>query len=252
MLALLTSRLWALNATLLPLAQLEKTGLASRCVQIPIREASREEALRCHTAEHCDALNALEHAPPRQVGGWFGKQAAALRPLGESSYGWSKAGSDMYHTAATPKAARLAAGAVLSLTERVCDGRLRSGFAVVRPPGHHACSDRMCGFCFLNSAAMACKAAVEEHGMSRVLLLDWDVHHGNGSQQIFEDDPVRGRRLPNYHVPWPQHREKPLSIPHILPGHLPRLLACFDVTPRRAGASSCVARSGSYTCPYTS
>ena len=174
--------------------KLEKSGLCARCVRVPVREANRHEALRCHTAEHCDALEALEHAPTRQVGGWFGKVAAARRPLGESSYGWTKAGSDMYHNPATPRAARMAAGGVLALTEEVCSGRLRSGFAVVRPPGHHACSDRMCGFCFLNSAAMAAKAAVEEHGLSRVLLLDWDVHHGNGSQDIFEGDEVGGAR----------------------------------------------------------
>ena len=170
--------------------KLEKSGLCQRCVRVRVREATREEALRCHTAEHCDALNALEHAPPRQVGGWFGKIAAAARPLGESSHGWTRTGSDLFHNSATPRAARLAAGGVIALTDEVCSGRLRSGFAVVRPPGHHACSDRMCGFCFLNSAAMAAKAALEVHGLRRVLLIDWDVHHGNGTQQIFEDDPV--------------------------------------------------------------
>jgi len=112
--------------------------------------------------------------------------AAAARPLGAASQGWTRSGTDMYHSSATPRAARLAAGGVLALTERVCAGQLRSGFAVVRPPGHHACTDRMCGFCFLNSAAIAARAAVERHGVQRVLLLDWDVHHGNGSQQSAE------------------------------------------------------------------
>ena len=171
------------------MSKLEKSGLAAKCTRIPVREATRPECLRCHTAEHCDALDALEHAAPRQMGGWFGSIAAAKRPLGASSHGWLRSGGDMYHNAATPKAARLAAGGVLALTEQVCKGKLRSGFAVVRPPGHHACTDRMCGFCFLNNAAIAAKAAVEDHGLSRVMLLDWDVHHGNGSQQIFEDDP---------------------------------------------------------------
>lgn len=133
---------------------LVKSGLADKCVRVPPREATRNEALRCHTAEHCDALDALERAAPRQVGGWFGSLAAAKRPLGAASQGWTKTGSDMYHSPATPRAARLAAGGVLALTDRVCSGELRSGFACVRPPGHHACIDRMCGFCFLNSAAM--------------------------------------------------------------------------------------------------
>lgn len=159
------------------------SGLAARCERVRGRELTRPEALMCHTVEHCDALDALEHAPPRQVGAWYGKQSGAMLR------GWSKAGLDMYHSEETARAARLAAGGVVALTEAVCTGQLSSGFAVVRPPGHHACSDRMCGFCFLNSAAVAARTAVRRHQLSRVLILDWDVHHGNGTQQIFEDDP---------------------------------------------------------------
>ena len=96
----------------------------------------------------------------------------------------------MYFNRATPRAARLAAGGVLALTDAVCEGKLRAGFAIVRPPGHHACSGAMCGFCFLNSVAIAARAALARHPRTvrRVLVLDWDVHHGNGTQEIFDDD----------------------------------------------------------------
>lgn len=128
--------------------KLVSSGLAARCKRVPARELTRPEALLCHTAEHCDALDALEDAPPRQVGAWYGKQSGAMLR------GWSKAGLDMYHNESTARAARLAAGGVVALTERVCAGELRSGFAVVRPPGHHACSDKMvCGVSFHLHAA---------------------------------------------------------------------------------------------------
>jgi len=163
--------------------KLEKSGTLLQCMRVPSRELTRDEALLCHTVEHCDALDALEHAPSRMVGAWYGTSG------GTQLTGWSRSGLDMYHSGFTPRAARLAAGNAVSLTELVCRGQLRSGFAVVRPPGHHACTDRMCGFCFLNSAAIAARTAVTKHGMNRVLLVDWDVHHGNGTQDIFEEDP---------------------------------------------------------------
>lgn len=91
-------------------------------------------------------------------------------------------GLDMYHNEHTARTARLAAGGVVTLTSRVVTGRLGSGIALVRPPGHHACEDRMAGFCFLNSVAIAARDAVRRHGLQRVLIVDWDVHHGDGTQ----------------------------------------------------------------------
>ena len=143
----------------------------------------------CHTAEHCDALEALETQPPAMRAAWVGESHVPQNGMPLARSGWSVGGQDMYHNEHTARAARLAAGGVLALTQRVCTGQLSAGFAVVRPPGHHACSDKMCGFCFLNSAAIAARFAVRRHRMARVLLLDWDVHHGNGTQQIFDDDP---------------------------------------------------------------
>ena len=172
------------------MSKLEKSGLAAKCTRIPVREATRSECLRCHTAEHCDALDALEHAAPRQMGGWFGSIAAAKRPLGASSHGWLRSGGDMYHNAVTPKqhCARLPAASWRSRSRcaRASFGLDLPSSASSGPPRLHGPHVRLL---LPEQRGDRAKAAVEDHGLSRVMLLDWDVHHGNGSQQIFEDDP---------------------------------------------------------------
>jgi acetoin utilization deacetylase AcuC-like enzyme len=84
--------------------------------------------------------------------------------------------------------ALLAAGGALTATRAVLEGRARTAFAAVRPPGHHALADRAMGFCLFNNAAVAAADACQRVGLSRVCILDWDVHHGNGTQAIFYRD----------------------------------------------------------------
>ena len=84
--------------------------------------------------------------------------------------------------------ARLAAGGVVEAARRVASGRLRRAFCAVRPPGHHAEYDRSMGFCLFNNVALAAHVMRQEHGLERLLILDWDVHHGNGTQHLFEAD----------------------------------------------------------------
>jgi acetoin utilization deacetylase AcuC-like enzyme len=86
-------------------------------------------------------------------------------------------------------AACLAAGGVLSLLDAVMAGRLKRGFAFVRPPGHHAERERAMGFCLFNNVAIGAAYLRARHGLERVLIVDWDVHHGNGTQRMFEGDP---------------------------------------------------------------
>ncbi len=85
--------------------------------------------------------------------------------------------------------ARLAAGAVVNAVDDVVAGRIDNAFCAVRPPGHHAEHDLSMGFCLLNNVAIAAQHLLADHGLSRVLILDWDVHHGNGTQHTFESDP---------------------------------------------------------------
>ena len=85
-------------------------------------------------------------------------------------------------------AALRAAGAALEATDAVMAGELDNAFCAVRPPGHHACRDRAMGFCFFNNVAIAAKYALERHGLQRVAIVDFDVHHGNGTEDIVAGD----------------------------------------------------------------
>lgn len=137
------------------------TGLL-RC---EARDATPEEILRVHSDEHGASLRAAARRAPAQLD------------------------ADTFVSRHSEEIARLAAGATAELALRVAEGTFAAGFAAVRPPGHHAESRRAMGFCLYNNAAIAVRALQAEAGVERVLLFDWDVHHGNGSQQIFEADP---------------------------------------------------------------
>ena len=123
------------------------------------RPATRAEIAACHDAAYVDALE-------------------RMAALGESAL----LDPDTILTPSSYRAALLAAGAAIEAVER-------GGFALVRPPGHHALPGRAMGFCFLGNAAIATRFAQRELGLGRVAILDWDVHHGNGTQAIFWDDP---------------------------------------------------------------
>lgn len=106
-----------------------------------------------------------------------------------ASYGGGQFDSDTYVTADSWDAASLAAGAAIGAAEAVVAGRARNAFALVRPPGHHATPGRAMGFCLVNNIAVAARHARRRLGLERVAIVDYDVHHGNGTQDIFYDDP---------------------------------------------------------------
>ena len=146
-------------------ARFEADGLASRCVCVPAREAADEEILRIHTAAHVRFVDATASSEFR-----------ALDP-------------DTYTSRGSAEAARLAAGGLVDLASEVLSGRLANGFALLRPPGHHAEADRAMGFCLYNNVAVAARAVQAAGSCERVLIVDWDVHHGNGTEHAFYDDP---------------------------------------------------------------
>jgi acetoin utilization deacetylase AcuC-like enzyme/acyl-CoA hydrolase/GNAT superfamily N-acetyltransferase len=133
---------------------------------IPGRRATRRELLRCHAAHYLD----LVHIDVEGLADTLRTGDTAICPQSE-------------------EVALAAAGAGLEAVDAVMDGQLRRAFVAVRPPGHHATAERGMGFCIFNNVALMARHAQEVHGCPRVLIIDWDVHHGNGTQDIFFADP---------------------------------------------------------------
>ncbi|WP_043368749.1 histone deacetylase [Cyanobium sp. PCC 7001] len=145
--------------------ELERRGLRQRCTALAARPATDAELLRCHTLAYLQTVR-------REVA-----YGAAVLSTGDTAIG--EASEDV---------ARLAAGGSLAAVDAVLTGAVTQAFAVVRPPGHHAEAARGMGFCIFNNVALAARHAQVIHGLERVLILDWDLHHGNGTQAIFWRD----------------------------------------------------------------
>lgn len=103
--------------------------------------------------------------------------------------GWRSIDADTHMSPGTLAAAWRAAGAVVKAIDMVIAGQAARAFCAVRPPGHHAETETAMGFCYLGNVAIGAKHALDHHGLSRVAIVDFDVHHGNGTQDLVEDDP---------------------------------------------------------------
>ncbi len=145
-------------------------ALHDRVVQRDVREAAEADLLRVHTREHIDRVRAaVSEAEGRGA-------LVALDP-------------DTRVSAASWDAAVGSAGALLTAADEIVKGLVRNAFVAARPPGHHATPDRAMGFCLFNSVAVAARWLQHEGHAERVLIVDWDVHHGNGTQDAFYEDP---------------------------------------------------------------
>ncbi|XP_042352615.1 polyamine deacetylase HDAC10 isoform X3 [Plectropomus leopardus] len=148
-----------------------KTGLAERCVSVPVREATDEDILLVHSEEYLEAVKKTPYM--------------TLEDLKEFTLQFG----DVYFHPNIYHCAKLAAGAALQLVDSVMTGKVRNGMALVRPPGHHSMRSAANGFCVFNNVAIAARYAKQKYGVKRVLIVDWDIHHGQGVQYCFEDDP---------------------------------------------------------------
>lgn len=144
---------------------LEVTGLMDKLVEVKPRPATEAEVLRVHADEYITRLRNLSEV------GWG--DAGDFAPVGKDSF----------------PIALLSAGGCIAAVDAVMDGPVSNAYALVRPPGHHAERDRGRGFCLLANAAIAVEHLRHERGLKRVAIVDWDVHHGNGTQSIYYDDP---------------------------------------------------------------
>ncbi|XP_027727876.1 histone deacetylase 9 isoform X1 [Vombatus ursinus] len=170
-------------------SRLQETGLLNKCERIQGRKASLEELHLVHSDHHSllygtDPLS-RQKLDPRMLRGDTSQKVFSLLPCGgigvDSDTIWNE-----LHSAA---AARMAVGCVIELASKVVSGELKNGFAVVRPPGHHAEESTAMGFCFFNSVAITAKYLREQLNVGKILIVDLDVHHGNGTQQAFYADP---------------------------------------------------------------
>jgi len=145
---------------------LEESDMAGRFKEIPPRFADKKELLLIHAGYYIDTLAATS-----------GIEYTYLDP-------------DTQTCAASYNAALLAAGGLCQAISEVCSGKLKNAFALVRPPGHHAERAQAKGFCLFNNVAVGARFSQESLGIGRVLIVDWDLHHGNGTQHSFEEDPT--------------------------------------------------------------
>jgi acetoin utilization deacetylase AcuC-like enzyme len=144
---------------------LKSTGLDTKMTKLEPQRATDEQILAVHTREYLDLLMSVSN----------------------ELYG-VRFDSDTYALPESPEVARLAAGGVISLVDAVARGDAQNGLALVRPPGHHAIPTRAMGFCLLGNIAIATRHAQTAHKIERVMIVDFDVHHGNGTQDMFYND----------------------------------------------------------------
>lgn len=147
---------------------MEEYKLLERMLKLNTRQATTDELCLAHTRSHVNFIRkTVEKKDHREIGETF---------------------NSVYFHPATFQCAITASGSLLQIVDSVLSGTSRSGVAIVRPPGHHAESDMPHGFCIFNNVAIAANYAIRDYGLKRVLIVDWDVHHGNGIQHIFQNN----------------------------------------------------------------
>ncbi|MFP6899314.1 MAG: histone deacetylase [Opitutales bacterium] len=147
------------------LKALDKAGLSEGFRKVEPRPCGDDDLLRCHTDNYLAAVKADVAS------------GATILRTGDTTIG-----------KASLEVAKLAVGGVLTAIDVVVSDEAPSAFCVIRPPGHHATPDKGMGFCLFNNVAVAARYAQEKHKVGKVLIVDWDVHHGNGTQDIFYED----------------------------------------------------------------
>ncbi|XP_058040057.1 histone deacetylase 5 isoform X3 [Ahaetulla prasina] len=170
-------------------SRLQETGLLTKCERIRGRKATLDEIQAVHSEHHTllygtSPLNRQKLDNKKLLGPLSQKMYAVL-PCGGIGVDSDTVWNEMHSSSAV----RMAVGCLLELAFKVASGELKNGYAVIRPPGHHAEESTAMGFCFFNSVAIAAKLLQQKLAISKILIVDWDIHHGNGTQQAFYSDP---------------------------------------------------------------
>lgn len=162
---------------------LTKDNLWPQLTPVKGRFATQEELLSCHQKGYIEEIRLL--ADQNEAGFYNEYQ------------------QDTYYNEYTYDAARMAAGSNVNLNLAVYDRQVKTGFALLRPPGHHALENKAMGFCIFNSDVIAAKALQKERGVERIAIIDIDVHHGNGTQDLTDKDPSIMTVSIHQHPYWP-------------------------------------------------
>uniref|UniRef100_A0A8L8K7M9 histone deacetylase n=1 Tax=Heligmosomoides polygyrus TaxID=6339 RepID=A0A8L8K7M9_HELPZ len=168
-------------------ARLLERGLVQRCERIAAKKASLEQLRMVHSPTYVTFFAVSPTACLKMEASQLPLKSFVQLPCGGIGID-----SDTYfNDATTQTAARVAAGSLIELASQVVENRLKNGFACIRPPGHHSERDQAMGFCFFNNVAIAARYLQSKYPQqcSRIAIVDWDVHHGNGTQLCFEEDP---------------------------------------------------------------
>ncbi|XP_064895575.1 histone deacetylase 5 isoform X3 [Columba livia] len=170
-------------------SRLQETGLLGKCERVRGRKATLEEIQTVHSEHHAllygtSPLN-RQKLDSKKLLGPIGQKTYAVLPCGGIGVDSDTVWNEMHSSSAV----RMAVGCLLELAFKVAAGDIKNGFAVIRPPGHHAEESTAMGFCFFNSVAISAKLLQQKLSVGRILIVDWDIHHGNGTQQAFYSDP---------------------------------------------------------------
>ena len=147
------------------LKALDNAGISDKFRKVEPRPCKDSDILRCHSGKYLNTVKADVKAGETQLSTGDTAICPASLDIG-----------------------RLAAGATLAAVDEVLTGKASNAFCVVRPPGHHATPDKGMGFCLFNNIAIAARYAQKKYGIGKILIVDWDVHHGNGTQDVFYED----------------------------------------------------------------
>ncbi|KAG0219715.1 Histone deacetylase hda1 [Mortierella sp. GBA43] len=150
---------------------LKNAGCTNRMIKVPSREATIDELRLIHSDEHIESIQKTAEMSKEEL------------LVTAENY------NSIYLNNLSAFCARLSCGSLLELCKAVATGQVLNGVAIVRPPGHHAEPDEAGGFCLFNNVAIAARYLQKHHHLKKIFILDWDVHHGNGTQAAFIDDP---------------------------------------------------------------
>ena len=170
-------------------SRFKSRGLHEECEQVTSKLATIGDLLNCHNEQYALIYGSDIESRPKLPNEYLQNYMMNICVAPCQGYALKNDQDNSWNQEYTPIACRVAVGSTYELASLVCSGKLKNGFALVRPPGSHAEFNKPLGFCYFNTVAIVAKMLKKNLGLERILIVDWDVHHGNGTQQMTYNDP---------------------------------------------------------------